>query len=96
MELISSLFMLMVKHIYPILTKWRDPDTGEGKRYISSSNRFYRERYEEEFQAILRDGVEYDEDGGVQFQIVKKKPLHNLKTSEIMEIRTVDINSRGD
>ena len=23
---------------------------------------FYKDRYEEEFQAILRDGVEYDED----------------------------------
>ena len=40
---------------------------------------FYRDRYEEEFQAILRDGVEYDEDGGGTVSDSEKEPLHSLR-----------------
>ena len=34
---------------------------------------------EEEFQAILRDGVEYDEDGGGTVSDSEKEPLHMLR-----------------
>ena len=27
----SVVYLSLWKYIYPILTKWRDPDTGEGK-----------------------------------------------------------------
>ena len=40
---------------------------------------FYRDRYEEEFQAIMRDGVEYDEDGGGTVSDSEKEPLHQLR-----------------
>mgnify|MGYP003141543632 FL=1 len=71
--------MTLWKYIYPILTKWRDPDTGEGKDTFQVQIDFYRDRYEEEFQAILRDGVEYDEDGGGTVSDSEKEALHYLR-----------------
>ena len=63
----------------PQLTKWKDPDTGEGKDTFQVQIDFYRDRYEEEFQAILRDGVEYDEDGGGTVSDSEKEPIHHLR-----------------
>ena len=53
--------------------------TGEGKDAFQVQIDFYRERYEEEFQAILRDGVEYDEDGGGTVSDSEKEPIHFLR-----------------
>ena len=41
--------------------------------------KWYRDRYSEEFQAILRDGVEYDEDGGGTVADSEKEPFHDLR-----------------
>ena len=75
----SVVYLCLWKYIYPQLTKWRDPDTGEGKDSFQVQIDFYRERYEEEFQAILRDGVEYDEDGGGTISDSEKEPIHFLR-----------------
>ena len=75
----SVVYLALWKYVYPILTKWRDPDTGEGKDAFQVQIDFYRDRYEEEFQAILRDGVEYDEDGGGTVSDSEKEPLHMLR-----------------
>ena len=76
---LSVVYLALWKYIYPILTKWRDPDTGEGKDTFQVQLDFYRDRYEEEFQAILRDGVEYDEDGGGTVSDSEKESLHQLR-----------------
>ena len=76
---LSVVYLALWKYIYPILTKWRDPDTGEGKDTFQVQIDFYRDRYEEEFQAILRDGVEYDEDGGGTVSDSEKESLHQLR-----------------
>ena len=75
----SVVYLTLWKYIYPQLTKWRDPDTGEGKDTFQVQIDFYRDRYEEEFQAILRDGVEYDEDGGGTVSDSEKEPIHYLR-----------------
>ena len=62
-----------------MLTKFRDPDTGEGKDTFQVQMDFYREKYNEEFQAVLRDGVEYDEDGGGTISASEKEPIHLLR-----------------
>tara|TARA_R100001460_G_scaffold64952_2_gene105240 strand:- start:3233 stop:3709 length:477 start_codon:yes stop_codon:yes gene_type:complete len=66
-------------YIYPMLSKFRDPDTGEGKDTFQVQMDFYRQKYNEEFQAVLRDGVEYDEDGGGTISASEKEPIHLLR-----------------
>ena len=75
----SVVYLALWKYVYPILTKWRDPDTGEGKDAFQVQIDFYRDRYEEEFQAILRDGVEYDEDSSGAVSDSEKEPIHHLR-----------------
>ena len=43
---LSVVYLALWKYIYPQLTKWRDPDTGEGKDTFQVQIDFYRERYE--------------------------------------------------
>ena len=76
---LSVVYLALWKYIYPQLTKWRDPDTGEGKDAFQVQIDFYRDRYEEEFQSVLRDGVEYDEDGGGSVSDSEKEPIHHLR-----------------
>ena len=76
---LSVVYLALWKYIYPQLTKWRDPDTGEGKDTFQVQIDFYRDRYEEEFQAILRDGVEYNENEDGTVQDSEKEPLHMLR-----------------
>ena len=40
---------------------------------------FYRSKYNEEFQAVLRDGPEYDEDNNDTITVDEKEPLHFLR-----------------
>ena len=75
----SVVYLALSQYIYPILTKWRDPDTGEGKDTFQVQLDFYKNRYDEEFQAILRDGVEYDEDGGGSVSDSEKEAIHYLR-----------------
>ena len=84
----------MWKYVYPILTKWRDQTQERSKDAFQVQIDFYRDRYEEEFQAILRDGVEYDEDGGGTVSDSEKEPLHCLRFSSIMAVDVkVDVNA---
>jgi len=39
----------------------------------------YRQRYAEEFNAILRDGIEYDEDNNSTITVDEKEPIHKLR-----------------
>ena len=75
----ATSYKAFADYIFPQLTKWRDPDTGEGKDSFQVQIDYYRSRYAEEFQAILRDGVEYDEDGGGTVSASEKEAIHTLR-----------------
>ena len=69
----------LAEYIYPILTKWKDPQGGDGQDAFQVQIDFYRKKYAEEFQAVLRDGVEYDEDSSGSITASEKEPIHNLR-----------------
>jgi|TARA_X000001382_G_scaffold89528_2_gene64198 hypothetical protein len=69
----------LAEYIYPMLTKWKDPQGGDGQDAFQIQIDFYRKKYAEEFQAVLRDGVEYDEDSSGTIQASEKEPIHNLR-----------------
>lgn len=66
-------------YILPMLTKWKDPQGGDGADTFQVKMDFYRSKYAEEFQAVLRDGVEYDEDGNASVSASEKEPIHTLR-----------------
>jgi hypothetical protein len=41
--------------------------------------KFYRERYEDEFTDILRDGIEYDADEDSSIADAEKVAIHQLR-----------------
>jgi hypothetical protein len=63
-------------YILPMLTKWKDPQGGEGADTFQVKMEHYRKKYSEEFQAVLRDGVDYDEDVGGTFPEPQNKSLY--------------------
>lgn len=75
----ATIYKALAEYIYPILTKWKDPQGGDGADAFQVQMDFYRKKYSEEFQAILRDGIEYDEDGGGTVADSEKEPLHTLR-----------------
>jgi hypothetical protein len=75
----AVLYRAMAEYIYPILSKFKDPNGGEGKDTFQNKMDHYRSRYAEEFQAILRDGVEYDENSDDVVQTSEKEPIHHLR-----------------
>jgi hypothetical protein len=74
-----TIYRGLSEYIYPILSKFKDPDGGDGKDAFQNRMDFYRQKYNEEFQAILRDGVEYDEDSSGTVQASEKEPIHMLR-----------------
>ena len=72
-------YKALAEYIYPILSKFKDPDGGDGKDTFQNKMDFYRQKYSEEFQAVLRDGVEYDEDSSGTIQASEKEPIHMLR-----------------
>lgn len=75
----SIIYKALAEYIYPILSKFKDPDGGDGKDTFQNKMDFYRQKYSEEFQAVLRDGVEYDEDSSGTIQASEKEPIHMLR-----------------
>jgi|TARA_R100000081_G_scaffold85425_1_gene54417 hypothetical protein len=75
----SIIYKALAEYIYPILSKFKDPDGGDGKDAFQNKMDFYRQKYNEEFQAVLRDGVEYDEDSSGTIQASEKEPIHMLR-----------------
>ena len=67
------------EYIFPQLSKFRDPNTGEGKDSFQVQMDYYTKKYAEEFQAVLRDGVEYDEDSSGTVTASEKEPIHQLR-----------------
>lgn len=50
----ASAYLVLWKHALPKLTNWVDGDR------FQNMITFYKTRYEEEFAAVIHDGVEYD------------------------------------
>ncbi len=41
--------------------------------------KYYQYEYAKEFQAVLKDGVEYDEDSSGTVSDSEKEPIHHLR-----------------
>jgi hypothetical protein len=64
-------FLVLWKYALPQLTNWVSDD-----RFLKMID-FYKARYSEEFEAILRDGVEYDADGDETVANNEKEAIHH-------------------
>ena len=73
----SVVYRALGEYILPMLTKWKTPDGDIDAFQVQIE--FYRAKYAQEFQAVLRDGVEYDEDGDSTISTSEKEPIHHLK-----------------
>lgn len=65
-----STYLVLWKYALPQLTNWVD-----GDRFVKMIE-FYKARYGEEFEAILRDGIEYDADADSTIKDDEKKSHH--------------------
>lgn len=66
-----SVYLVLWKYALPALTNWT-----EGDRF-QMMIAFFKARYEEEWDAILKDGVEYDANEDSVISISEKAPLHH-------------------
>ena len=72
----AVVYKALAYYIFPQLTKWKnDPEKDSFQVQID----FYKDRYNEEFQQVLRDGVEYDEDAGGTVADSEKESMHSLR-----------------
>ena len=63
-------------YMFPVLSKW-NPDGQEDS--FQQKMKYYREEFADEWQSILRDGIEYDSDSSGSISNVEKEPLHTLR-----------------
>ena len=75
----AVVYSALSDYILPMLTKWKDPDGGDGADTFQVKMDYYRKKYAEEFQAILRDGVKYDENNDSTIQTSEEEPIHHLR-----------------
>jgi hypothetical protein len=73
----ATIYKALAEYVYPQLTKWKDPQGGDGQDAFQVQMAHYRARYAEEFQEILKDGIEYDEDGDDTVTASEKEPIHH-------------------
>jgi hypothetical protein len=64
-------YLVLWRYALPQLTNWVDGDR------FQSMITFYKSRYGEELEAILRDGVEYDADNDSTIAEKEKKSYHS-------------------
>ena len=75
----AVVYRALSDYILPMLTKWKDPDGGDGADTFQVKMDYYRKKYSEEFQAILRDGVKYDENNDSTIQTSEEESIHHLR-----------------
>ena len=75
----AVVYRALSDYILPMLTKWKDPQGGDGADTFQVKMDYYRKKYSEEFQAILRDGVKYDENNDSTIQTAEQEPIHHLR-----------------
>lgn len=66
-----SAYLVLWKYALPQLTNWVQDD-----RFQNMMD-FYKARYGEELESILRDGVEYDDDDNDVIDDDEKKSIHS-------------------
>ena len=66
-----SAYLVLWKYALPQLTNWVDGDR------FQNMITFYKSRYGEEFESILRDGIEYDADDDGTVTEIEKKSIHS-------------------
>lgn len=66
-----SVYLVLWKYAIPALTNWI-----EGDRF-QMMIAFFKARYEEEWDAILKDGVEYDANEDSSISNSEKAPIHH-------------------
>ena len=68
-------YLVLWKYALPQLTNWVDGDR------FQSMITFYKSRYGEELDSILRDGIEYDADNDSVVTEQEKKSIHSGRLS---------------
>ena len=71
-----AVYRVLSEYALPQLTKWNAD--GEEDKFQVMMNHYHR-KYNEEFDSILRDGVEYDFDGDATVQADEKQPFHTRR-----------------
>ena len=72
----ATVYRTLGYYICPALTKFNSE--GDEDRF-AMMGKFYRERYEDEFSDILRDGIEYDADNDSSIADAEKVAIHQLR-----------------
>ena len=71
-----AVYRVLSEYALPQLTKW-NAEGDEDKFQVMMAH--YKKKYEEEFNSILRDGVEYDFDGDGTVEVGEKQPMHTRR-----------------
>lgn len=66
----ASSYLVLIDYALPKLSTWQ-----EGDRFTMMIA-FYKSKYEQEFSAVLKDGVEYDADSSGTISTSEKSPTH--------------------
>ena len=71
-----AVYRVLSEYALPQLTKW-NAEGDEDKFQVMMAH--YKKKYEEEFNSILRDGVEYDFDGDGTVEVGEEQPFHTRR-----------------
>jgi len=71
-----SVFKLIADYACPLLTKFNSTDNLDRFQMMQ---KYYQTEYEKEFQNVLRDGVEYDDDNSGTITSSEKEAYHRLR-----------------
>ena len=72
----ATVYRTLGYYICPSLTKFNSEGSEDRFQQMGS---FYRTAYEDELSDILRDGVEYDQDGDSSISNSEKEAVHQLR-----------------
>ena len=71
-----SVFKMLADYVCPLLTKFNSEDNLDRFQMMQ---KYYQTEYAKEFQNVLRDGVEYDDDNSGTITASEKEPYHRLR-----------------
>ena len=71
-----SVYKVIADYVCPLLTKFNSDDN---KDRFQVMQKYYQTEYAKEFQAVLRDGVEYDDDNSGTITNSEKEAYHRLR-----------------
>ena len=71
-----AVYRVLSEYALPQLTKWNS-DGDEDKFQVMMKH--YRKKYDEEFNSVLRDGVEYDFNNDDNVSQSEKQPFHTRR-----------------